>query len=853
MSDKNISVSIIVPMFNAEKHIKQCLDSVRTQNFAEYELIVVDDCSTDRSVEIVESMIDRFNGRLMLIKRNENSGGAAAPRNDALKRARGKYVTFLDNDDLLAKNALQTLFDTAEKYNADVVHAEKHLSTNADTIEPDTKMTLIFNTKMPVDKIRLESDDLAVRIREYRQNLFFANWVVWNKLFRRDFLIEHHIEFPDLHVADDMMFSFFCLCRAKTYVHIPDALYIYRVRDDSFSREPLEPSEQLHKWASLIIKGVKIMDDFMSGVDFFNRHEQFRQMALDLFVQFHFDYRMKPLYSKFKSFELEKMLREEFAREPDGSIALSAYLFNLSNVCLMRIQKLTLENAQLKSQLAQLKAGAKKTLRTWDIFDTLIARRCITPDRVFNMLERRIKVKGFAVARMKAEQMLIKRGRPFKLDDIYDELLKASHVDKNVADGWKKAECEIELEQAIPIVENINKVRSGDVLISDMYLPDDVIRRMLEKCGLFVPVELIITNSGKSGGAVWKQLRDQGVYLSHVGDNQQSDVKKPREFQFASSWSILNRLNQFESDLTKIDFEFAAYLRSIRLANPFDEEIKHHYWTLFVINVGCLMLTVQLLDMIQKHYGFEHLGFCGRDTYYMRQLYQRLKRDRNEAAPSDSYLYYSRKLLANSEADLIKYFSSEINGRRSLLIDLTGSGVHLNILRDKARLNFSLLLCLLIGRTESAKIYPSLSQFLSDDWLSVKDGLSTPTVEPPKNLCLFDLEKDNLPLKDDIELFNRATHNSPLRMTALEFNGKVIPEVTFSEINDTENLDVFETCMKTVLQSKIRWSKLERVEDILAALKGMLIFFAGNSQRLVLKQQQNLQELTERMLRGSER
>ena len=90
-------------------------------------------------------------------------------------------------------------------------------------------------------------------------------------------------------------------------------------------------------------------------------------------------------------------------------------------------------------------------------------------------------------------------------------------------------------------------------------------------------------------------------------------------------------------------------------------------------------------------------------------------------------------------------------------------------------------------------------------------------------------------------------------MTALEFNGKVIPEVTFSEINDTENLDVFETCMKTVLQSKIRWSKLERVEDILAALKGMLIFFAGNSQRLVLKQQQNLQELTERMLRGSER
>lgn len=833
-------------MYNAEKYISQCLDSVRTQNFADYELIVVDDCSTDQSVEIVEGMLDNFNGRLRLIKREKNSGGAAQPRNEALKIARGKYVTFLDDDDLFTKNTLQTLFDVAENNQADVVHAEKHFNVKAEVIKADTKMSLVFNTALPVDKMRRESDDLAVRIKEYRQNLFFGNWVVWNKIFRRDFLLDNHIEFPDLHVADDMMFSFKCLCLSKTYVRIPETLYIYRVHDDSFSREALEPQAQLHKWASLIIKGFRIMDEFMSGVDFFRQHGEYRQQALDLFVLFHFDYRIRPLYSKFKSFEMEKLLREEFLNERGDHNALSAYLFNLSNVYWLQNRQLKLENAQLKSQLQNLTVGAKKTLRTWDIFDTLIARRCVAPERIFAILEQRLKLKGFASMRLKAERAVQQKNIPYKLDDIYEVLGQSGRIDKAIVEQWKQLECAVELEQAIPIVENINKVQSGDVLISDMYLPENVIRQILEKCGLFVPVEIVITNGGKASGAVWKRLRDQGVYLSHVGDNRQSDVGKPREFQFDSSWSLVGQANRLEAQLMKIDFEFGAYLRELRLTNPFDEEIKREYQSLFVLNVGCQMLIAQLLDKVQKEYGFEYLGFCGRDTYYMRQLYQRLKRDRNEAAPANNYLYYSRKLFANSERDLIKYFSSETDGRKSLLIDLTGSGVHLHMLRGKSGLKFSVLVCLMIGRTEAEKIYPDLKQFLSIDWTDIKKDLGTPT----DYLCLFDLEKDKLPLKDNIELFNRATHNSPLRLTAIEVGGKIIPEVTFSEVSDTENPDVFEECMKRVLRSKIRWSKFDRVEDLSALLKSMLQTFENASRRLILKRQQNVEEVTERMLKA---
>ena len=362
-------------------------------------------------------------------------------------------------------------------------------------------------------------------------------------------------------------------------------------------------------------------------------------------------------------------------------------------------------------------------LRTWDIFDTLIARRCIFPQRVFDLVEQRIGVKGFARMRRTAEQLIQQLGIKYKLNEIYEVLYQIMHVDKALTDQWKQVELEIEYEQAIPIVENLNQVRSGDVLISDVYLPDDFIRRLLKKCGLIMPVELIISNHAKADGSVWKKFHDQGVYLFHTGDNEQSDVGKPREFKLESSWTVLHRPTQFETQLLNIDFEFAAYLRQLRLANPFNEEIKRNYWSAFVLNIGILMLVAQLLDKVQKHYGFEFLGFCGRDTYYMRQIYQRWKEDQNEPMPANSYLYYSRKLISNSESELLKYFEHELNGRKALMIDLFGTGLNLNMLRSKSALKYSILLCLLLDRKTSVGIYPKLNQFLPTDWLSVKEAL----------------------------------------------------------------------------------------------------------------------------------
>ena len=495
-------------------------------------------------------------------------------------------------------------------------------------------------------------------------------------------------------------------------------------------------------------------------------------------------------------------------------------------------------------------------LRTWDIFDTLIARRCVFPQRVFDIVEQRLGVKNFANMRKTAEQLILNIGINFKLGDIYDVMWQIFKLDKQTTDRWKQVELDVEFEQAIPIAENINQVCSGDVLISDMYLPTDSVRRMLEKCGLFVPVEVIISNNVKSNGKIWKQFREQGLFVMHTGDNEISDVAKPREFGMESSWTVLHRPTPLETQLLKIDFEFGAYLRELRLANPFDEEVKRNYWSLFVINVGILILIAQLIDRVQKTYGFEYLGFCGRDTYYMRQIYRRLKSDRNEPIPANDYLYYSRKLVKNSEEDLIKYFANEIDGRRALMIDLFGTGTNLSMLRSRAKLNYSILLCILLEHKLAAEIYSEIRQFLPADWIGVKDALSdthTQGAFEKVDLCLFDRVKDALPVIDNVELFNRATHNSPIKLKAGEFDKTIIPAITFTAINDTENLDVFETCMKRVLQSKIQWTKLERTEDLLSLSKLLILSFDIQAKQSIFRSQHNLQEVIEAKLRSAKK
>ena len=322
----NTKVSVIVPMYNTEKYIRQCLISVLSQKLMDFEVIVIDDCSKDNSVIEVEKLIPHFDGRLNLIRREVNSGCAGIPRNEGIKAAKGKYIVFLDSDDMLLPNTLRDYFEIAESTKADVLHTEKVLIFHDDGREfRRDELVLAANEAGDfVEDITFETKDLIERIKRYHQKYFF--WPPWGKFFRRDFLMKNNIDFPTMKMSEDMIFCFKCLALAKNYVRIPQITYIYRERQGSFMRSQSNAETEMNKWLKVIVEGFKNLDDFMANHKFFNEHLDMRYLVIDFFMKQHFEF-LKNLLDSLKPHEIEYFVYKYLKKNPLDSAALIAYLF----------------------------------------------------------------------------------------------------------------------------------------------------------------------------------------------------------------------------------------------------------------------------------------------------------------------------------------------------------------------------------------------------------------------------------------------------------------------------------------------------------------------------------------------
>ena len=256
---KSPAISVIIPMYNTEKYITQCLESVAGQTFKDYEVIVIDDCSTDNSVAIVEGLASSFEGRLQLIKLKKNNGSPGIPRNKGLKQSKGKYIIFLDSDDMFIDTALEELFNIAEETQADVLHANQFI-TAKDKAEEFTVNTPIeldsWEDSPPVKKIVAISDNLAERLKTFADKGII--WSCWNKFFRRDFLVNNKIEFATITYSEDMPFCFKALCLAKKYVRIPNIFYMYRYRQGSIQHRSVTAEQLIKMYLEVLIEGTKI-------------------------------------------------------------------------------------------------------------------------------------------------------------------------------------------------------------------------------------------------------------------------------------------------------------------------------------------------------------------------------------------------------------------------------------------------------------------------------------------------------------------------------------------------------------------------------------------------------------------
>ncbi|MBQ4404399.1 MAG: glycosyltransferase, partial [Selenomonadaceae bacterium] len=189
-----VKVSVIIPIFNSEKFLSVCLESILIQTLQDFEVILVDDCSTDYSAAIAESFLEKFGGRLKIISLPENTGSGAVPRNVGLEQACGKYIFFVDSDDLLVDDALETLYNFAEEYQADVVYMEKYFTCDEEIIPTKLSLSAWCYADSFVEEPTLEPNDLGKRVEKFLAPKFY--WAPWAKFSQRDFLIDNEIKFP---------------------------------------------------------------------------------------------------------------------------------------------------------------------------------------------------------------------------------------------------------------------------------------------------------------------------------------------------------------------------------------------------------------------------------------------------------------------------------------------------------------------------------------------------------------------------------------------------------------------------------------------------------------------------------
>ena len=209
-------VSIIVPVYQVEKYLRQCIDSILAQTFTDFELILVDDGSKDQSGQICEEYSER-DSRICVIH-TENRGAAAA-RNAGLARASGAYIAFVDSDDYLSENMLQRMCEVIQNSKCDLVIC------NFLHVFPDEK----DNFSRPLQDMEISGREVLAH-RKTQKN--YGVWtVVWNKLYKRKLF--ENLRFPEGKYFEDEFFSDQLYLSCGSVHVVSDVLYFYRVWESS--------------------------------------------------------------------------------------------------------------------------------------------------------------------------------------------------------------------------------------------------------------------------------------------------------------------------------------------------------------------------------------------------------------------------------------------------------------------------------------------------------------------------------------------------------------------------------------------------------------------------------------------
>ena len=676
---ENKKISVVIPVYNTSKFLHKCLDSILNQTYKNLEVIVVNDCSTDNSAEILEEYKNK-DSRIVIVNHEKNRGLFRA-RVSGLAVATGDYIGIVDSDDYISKDYYRKLIETAKEKQADIVMG-KIIHEKSDGYR------YVHNSYYNMQPVERRGDEVLNKFLE-QEGFCFIWHTVWNKLYSKNLwdkalpffkTIEDHII-----MCEDVLFSTIIHTFAKSLVSTDYAFYFYMqhtgastANDNNFNK--------FNRNITALIKVFNIVEKYLKDNNISEENQEHFQNWKKLYSRFWYDnVNFSQLDKSNKTLLFNTLKHGLNLSTIEPSSKSDNYFYQLMSPWDARYENLINYVVDDKTNVLSL-----------DIFDTILVRPFLKPTDLFLTLDSKFDelykdsvLTNFSDIRILAERECrqeLYKSEEVTLDEIYDYIVNKFHISKAVATEMKKAEMEAELEFCKPRKSVVNLINIAKhlnkkvVCTSDFYMNKAFIKKLLDKNNIyyndiFVSCEYGLTkHAGSLFAKVIKELGVNPENILHIGDNWNSDFvsannnKIHAEFYPSCKNAFMYEIPNIKtSDVTAIykrpsgmwiNYEKSLQFFETRCAlalcanklydNPY---YSYHEGTFFNGDanfIGYYALGMHLWA-ISKWLYKENLNqkgkihFIARDGYLPKLAYDILNKNGN--ARKSNYVYVSRKSL----------------------------------------------------------------------------------------------------------------------------------------------------------------------------------------------------------------
>lgn len=667
-------ISIIIPVYNTDLYIEDCINSVLQQSYENYEILVVDDGSSEECRLYIDTL-EKLDKRIKVIHHCENKGLFLA-RITGIEAAQGDYISFLDSDDRVDCDFYRLMVERAESERTDIVISS--------TVEYEDNFLHVKNlNQMIVTFEHLQDEDLQRQFWQQAGNCF-AWHTVWNKIYSGK-----HIRFclpylkkmqKHLVMTEDIIFSCVFFLFAQKVSIVPNALYFYLHRPNNSTDAN---GMTLQKYSNAI-HDLIISFGFVKGLLVDTKQPVWKQESFVSFYRLYARRWKNIIYlignesERKQAEQIFKTFCSEVIENKKGDYYYHEFKTSYNN-------KLEL----LKEEII----NGNYEYISFDIFDTLITRPFSEPQELYRLMNKlfyqlnrttsdfyNIRIVGELGCRQE-RGVSFPEYQDVTIDEIYNYIGKVYHIDTNVCAKLEQCEKELEIQfcerrETIKEVYDL-AIQKGKkiIIISDMYLDTCTIEKMLMKNGYCGYEKLYVSSKERkvkwTGDLYRKVLNDLNVLperVLHIGDNYDTDIKIARTLGI-NTYYVMRSVDLFNKYCLKPQqyWKFASYKDSrdtisigygcmqalaanMYFDNPFrsfciesDYNMDPFLLGYHAVGMHLIGLNKWISEIVMKN-KYRRVIFTSRDGYLPMKAYQ-VYREHHSELPEISYLYVSRKAI----------------------------------------------------------------------------------------------------------------------------------------------------------------------------------------------------------------